>query len=137
MDSVPTDYGKAAEVFKLLSHPARLQILDELRRGDACVCHFQEVLGRPQAYISQQLGVLRDAEVVDAERDGVNMIYRIADPRVARLLGDLFGEPEDYRELPACPCPKCGEGSQVDGACEFVVVEVTTAAAPGAERREG
>ena len=135
MDSTLTDYGKAASVFKLLAHPARLRILDELRRGDACVCHFQEVLGRPQAYISQQLGVLRDAEVVDAERDGVNMIYRIVDPRIATLLDDLLGMPESYREVPACPCPKCGEDSQVDGACEFLLVDVSAASTDKGRRK--
>lgn len=115
-----TNYTQAASVFKLMAHPARLQILDELRRGGACVCYFQQMLERPQAYISQQLGVLRDAGVVGAERDGVNIIYRIADPRIARILDDLLGKPESYRKAPACPCPKCSSGSQINGACEYV-----------------
>ncbi|MGC9521815.1 MAG: ArsR/SmtB family transcription factor [Anaerolineae bacterium] len=114
------DYEVAAEMFRLLAHPARLQILDELRRGDACVCHFQQALNRPQAYVSQQLGVLREAEVVESERDGVNMIYRLVDDRVSRLLDDLLGVPDTYRKLPACPCPKCSDESQIDGVCEFV-----------------
>ncbi len=119
-NSESVDYGMAVEMFRLLAHPARLQILDELRRGEACVCHFQQALDRPQAYVSQQLGVLREAEVVESERDGVNMIYRLVDERIARLLDDLLGSPDAYRDLPACPCPKCSDESQVDGVCEFV-----------------
>lgn len=52
-------YREPARLFHLLSHPARLHILDELRREDAYVYHLQAVLGRPQAYVSQQLQVLR------------------------------------------------------------------------------
>ncbi len=137
MNSTVTDYGKAAGVFKLLAHPARLQMLDELRRGEACVCHFQQILGRPQAYVSQQLGVLRDAQVVDAERDGVNMIYRIVDAQVARLLDDLLGEPDSYREAPACPCPKCGDESQVDGACNYIVMDLKEVPVPTRTREGG
>lgn len=116
------DYTQATEVFKLLSHPARLQILDELRQGEACVCHFQETLDRPQAYISQQLRLLREAGVVDSERDGVNMIYRIVDGRISQLLSEILGPAPTQRAMPACPCPKCGEDSQVDGTCEYVAV---------------
>jgi len=47
-------YRQAAQLYHLLSHPARLHILDELRRNEACVCHLQAVMGRPQAYVSQQ-----------------------------------------------------------------------------------
>ncbi|MEW6406696.1 MAG: permease [Chloroflexota bacterium] len=45
----------------ILMHPARLGILDLLREGEACVCHMEAVFGYRQAYISQQLMVLRDA----------------------------------------------------------------------------
>ena len=57
-------YKEGAELFRSLGHPARLQILDELRRAEACVCHLQTVLRRPQSYVSQQLRVLRDMELV-------------------------------------------------------------------------
>ena len=62
------NYKEAADIFHILSHEVRLQILDELRRGEACVCHLQSVLQRRQAYVSQQLRTLRGAEVVESER---------------------------------------------------------------------
>jgi len=71
-----TSYQQATNLFHLLSHPARLRILDELRRDEACVCHLQAVLGRPQAYVSQQLRVLREAEVVVDRKDGLLVYYR-------------------------------------------------------------
>ena len=75
-------YQQAAKLFQMLSHQARLRIMDELRRDEACVCHLQEVLGRPQAYVSQQLRVLREAEVVTARKDGLLVYYRLANQRV-------------------------------------------------------
>ncbi|MCD4738645.1 MAG: metalloregulator ArsR/SmtB family transcription factor [Anaerolineae bacterium] len=102
-----TSYKEAADVFQLLSHPVRLHILDELRRGEACVCHLQAVLQRPQAYVSQHLGVLRAAAVVEGQRDGLNIYYRIVDDRLLRLLVEALGPAQDARSVPICPCPSC------------------------------
>ncbi len=100
-------YTQGAEVFRWLAHPERLQILDELRRGEACVCHLQAVLQRPQAYVSQQLRVLRDAGLLDTNKDGLNVFYRLADPQVLKLLEEMLGAPKAPRCVPGCPCPHC------------------------------
>jgi DNA-binding transcriptional ArsR family regulator len=100
-------HHQAARLYSLLSHPARLQILDELRQDEACVCHLQAVLGRPQAYVSQQLRVLREAGVVTDRKDGLLVYYRLDDPRVERLLEEVLGPAGEPTRLPDCPCPKC------------------------------
>jgi len=100
-------YQYATNLFHLLSHPARLRILDELRRDEACVCHLQTVLERPQAYVSQQLRVLREAEVVTDRKDGLLVYYRLVDRRVERLLEEVLGAAGQATRLPDCPCPKC------------------------------
>ncbi len=100
-------YTQGAAVFRLLAHPSRLHILDELRCGSACVCHLQAVLGRPQAYISQQLRVLREADVVVDEKDGLNVYYRIVDSRILRLLEEILGETQPAQRMEGCPCPHC------------------------------
>ncbi len=107
MSEGPTLYTKSAEVFQLLAHASRLQILDELRRGPACVCHLQTVLERPQAYVSQQLRVLREANVVVDEKEGLNVYYRIVDARVLRLLEETLGPTQPARIVMGCPCPHC------------------------------
>ncbi len=107
-------YHQAARLFRLLSHPARLRILGELRRDEACVCHLQAVLGRPQAYVSQQLRVLREAGVVTDHKDGLNVYYRLADRRVERLLEEILGPAGERTVPPACPCPRCrGDGDSI------------------------
>ncbi|MBN1247413.1 MAG: winged helix-turn-helix transcriptional regulator [Anaerolineae bacterium] len=102
-----SSYEAAAERLRLLAHPARLQILDELRRGEACVCYLQRILDRPQAYVSQQLRVLREADLLDSDRDGLNVFYSIADAALLDLLAQVLGPAGPERELRICPCPSC------------------------------
>jgi DNA-binding transcriptional ArsR family regulator len=104
-----TSYDHLAGRFKALAHPVRLQILDMLRGGEACVCHMETALDRRQAYISQQLMVLRDAGLVDARKDGLQVFYCLADDITAALLDAIFGPVEEDRQtrLEGCPCPHC------------------------------
>lgn len=102
-------YQQTAKLFHILSHQARLHILDELRKDEACVCHLQAVLKRPQAYVSQQLRVLREADLVTDHRDGTLIYYRLADQRVERVLQEILGSPGERTCIAECPCPRCQE----------------------------
>ena len=99
------------QVLKVLGHPVRLQILSALAEGEECVCHLTAMLGLRQAYVSQQLAILRRAGLVLDRRDGLNIYYRISDPRVRELLGLLENvveiPKEVRRRIAGCPCPKC------------------------------
>jgi len=101
-------YQRIADVCGLLSHPERLHILDELRRQEACVCHLQAVLERPQAYVSQQLRVLRQAGVVTDHRDGIMVYYQVADDLVIDLLEKTLGPAGEPSRPAGCSCPMCG-----------------------------
>ena len=107
-------YKKEANYLKALTHPARLAILDILEDGEACVCHIENLLGHRQAYISQQLAVLREAGLVTSQQDGWNVYYRIVDSRILEIIHAVQSviNPEKRkrsRPLTAgdCPCPKC------------------------------
>lgn len=104
---------KMSVFFKALNHPVRLDILDELRVDEACVCHLEAVLGQRQAYISQQLSVLREAGIIRDRRDGWNVFYQVEDPRIFEMI-DLarqlvFGAviPSSTKPVKNCSCPKC------------------------------
>ena len=58
------------------------------------------MLGRTQAYVSQQLRVLREADVVIDEKDGLNVYYRIVNPRVLQLMEVLMGPAKPSRSVP-------------------------------------
>ena len=100
-------YESHANIFQILSHPVRLQILDDLRRRQACVCHLQAVTGRPQAYVSQQLRILRDANLVVDEKDGQNVFYRLHSESVVKLLDEALGSAGLPSHPQGCTCPYC------------------------------
>jgi DNA-binding transcriptional ArsR family regulator len=105
-------YDLQVQIFKVLTHPVRLAILEILRDGEHCVCHLEAYLGFRQAYISQQLSVLREAGLIQDRRDGWNIFYRVADERIYDVLNAVRritgqGEPEIQRPKTVCTCPKC------------------------------
>lgn len=102
-------YKSKANFFQILSHPVRLQILDELRKRQACVCHLQAVTGRPQAYVSQQLRILRDADLVVDEKVGQNKYYRLTSRLTSDLLTETLGQPDTPSHAEGCTCPYCTE----------------------------
>lgn len=121
------EYQIQSRVLKALAHPVRLQIVEELDRSqEACVCHLEHLLRQRQAYISQQLAVLREAGLVSDRRDGLNVYYSLAPTvdrqslQAIRQLAAGLAAAEGW-ELPAaeppgaaeltvavdCPCPRC------------------------------
>lgn len=104
-----TGYDESASLFRALGHPVRLQILDMLRGGEVCVCHMEAAFGKRQAYISQQLMVLREAGLIAARKDGLKVFYRLADARVSALVEVALGSQrtDAPERLENCSCPHC------------------------------
>jgi len=109
-----SDMDATVRLFRTLMHPARLEILDILRDGEECVCHMEAALGYRQAYISQQLMVLREAGLVQDRRDGWNIFYRVVEPKVyavvdaARAMTPGRATTRRKSTRPAqCACPRC------------------------------
>ncbi len=73
-----------AEVLKVLANARRLEILHRLAGGPIEVGRLAGELGLSQPNVSQHLAVMRAAGVVEAERDGREVRYRLADPDVIR-----------------------------------------------------
>jgi DNA-binding transcriptional ArsR family regulator len=101
-----------AQIFKVLTHPARIAILEILRDGEHCVCHMEAYLGFRQAYISQQLSVLREAGLIQDRRDGWNIFYRVVNPQIYEVLDavqKLTGQPgkDTNKAWVVCTCPHC------------------------------
>lgn len=111
MDSEPL-YKLKGEFFKTLGHPARIRVLELLSERDRSVGELLPEIGIESSNLSQQLGVLRRAGVVDARKDGNTVIYSIASPDIAellvvarkvlsRMLSDRVAVLEDLRAGPA------------------------------------
>lgn len=105
-------YEQETKLYKALMHPTRLAILDLLRNGEECVCHMEATFGFRQAYISQQLMVLRDAGLVEVRRDGLNIYYHVIRPEIFAVL-DAMREMTGVRpradkpKRNICTCPNC------------------------------
>ena len=117
------DYEAQVKIYKALAHPTRLAILDLLRDGEHCVCHLEAYLGLRQAYISQQLMILREAGLVQDRRDGWNIYYRVVRPEVYALLdqahalqGSSTARSQSSTGLEAvdCSCPNCQKPLKVE-----------------------
>ncbi len=70
-------FEKAAEVFSLLSTPARLRIVDELCRNELNVAQLKQRVGVAQPNLSQHLGLLYRAGLVARRREGSQVFYRV------------------------------------------------------------
>ncbi|MDR7522908.1 MAG: metalloregulator ArsR/SmtB family transcription factor [Armatimonadota bacterium] len=118
-------FTQEARLLRILAHPAWLAILEILRHRPACVCHLTAALEHRQAYVSQQLAILRKAGLIVNRRDGAYTYYALRDHGVLGLV-DLARRIHGRRPVPAlsatgrlagCACPQCSqEGRLVRGA---------------------
>lgn len=83
------NYEEGARKLKVLSHPARLHILNLMREHEPCVRKMEEVLGMAQPSISQHLSLLRNFGIVEGHRQGNQVCYRIKDKEVLKILDAL------------------------------------------------
>ena len=84
-------YELHADVCKVLSNARRLEILDALRDNEMTVSELTEQVGALKANISQHLMVMRQKGILITRRDGVNIYYRIANPKVIQAF-DIMRE---------------------------------------------
>ena len=85
---------REAAVFKALGHPARLQVVTELAGGERCVCDLVELTGLGWSTVSRHLSVLKAVGVIDDEKRGLQVFYRLKLPCVARFSACLHAASE-------------------------------------------
>jgi len=96
-------YTAKAEIFKAMGHPTRLFILEELGRGQRCVCELQEMVGSDMSTVSKHLTILRNAGLVDSEKQGTMVIYQLACECFKNFALCLESVMQRRRELLAAP----------------------------------
>ena len=79
----------ATDFLRTLANPDRLMLLCQLSGGERCVSGLETDTGIPQPTLSQQLAVLRREDLVVTRREGKQIYYRIADPKVLTMLVQL------------------------------------------------
>lgn len=108
-------YQKGSRLLRALAHPARLMIAEALSQEEACVCHLEARLGLRQAYVSQQLAVLKSAGLVSERRVGTFIHYRLTSRGVLAILEAL----RQSTGIPVQPLPGVGRGRCGCPRCEL------------------
>lgn len=90
LDAIREAAHSACALMKVLSNPDRLLLLCELAQGERNVGELQDELGIVQPTLSQQLSVLRDAELVETRREGKSIYYRIASEQALAVMQVLY-----------------------------------------------
>jgi len=84
-----------ADFLKLLGHPSRIKILTSLENGYKCVRDLESVVGITQSNLSQHLRILKDKGILEHERRGTEICYRIRNRNaldIIRFAEKLFAE---------------------------------------------
>ena len=76
------EYKAQAKIIKALAHPTRLFIVDELSRGERCVCELTDLIGVEMPTVSRHLSVLKNAGLLEDEKRGSQVYYRLRVPCV-------------------------------------------------------
>jgi ArsR family transcriptional regulator len=86
------------QLLQALGHPTRLSIVRELTGGgEVCACDFTSCCDVSQPTVSHHLRILKEAGVIEAERRGTWIYYRIVPAsadRLRALAGELLGQPQ-------------------------------------------
>ena len=72
-----------AEIFKVIAHPDRIRMIEELRTGEKDVNTLAETLDLPGARVSQHLSLMRAHRLVEERRDGRHHFYHLTQPEIA------------------------------------------------------
>lgn len=98
-------YEAKARVLKALAHPTRLWMAEQLADGERCVCEFVDAIGADFSTVSKHLAVLKQAGIVDVDKRGKQVFYRLKVPCILNFLGCveavLISEAQEQAELVA------------------------------------
>jgi len=84
-------FDARARIIKALAHPTRLFIMDELSRGERCVCELAKMVDADVSTVSKHLTVLRSAGIVSDDKRGLQVFYKLRCPCVLGFLDCVQG----------------------------------------------
>ncbi len=69
-----------AKIFKALSHPSRVFIVEELIKGERCICEFADILDIDKSTVSKHFSILKEAGIINTEKRGTSVICTLRLP---------------------------------------------------------
>ena len=75
-----------SRLFKVVSDPNRLKILEILRNGDRCQCEIIPLIEQSQPTVSRHLKLLEESGLIHSSKDGTKIFYSIVDPHIFKMI---------------------------------------------------
>jgi len=80
-------YEARARIIKAMAHPTRLFIVDELSKGEQCVCKLTDMVGADTSTVSKHLSILKDVGIIEDDKRGLQVWYSLKMPCVLNFFG--------------------------------------------------
>ncbi|PAW78071.1 MAG: transcriptional regulator [Verrucomicrobia bacterium Tous-C9LFEB] len=90
-------FKSQALVLKALAHPSRLFIVEELSKGERCVCELTEMIGAEMPTVSRHLSLLKNAGIIVDDKRGTQVFYKLTTPCVMKFLGCMVGVESSFK----------------------------------------
>lgn len=84
-----------AGIIKAMAHPVRLMIIEELSRGDKCVCELQPMFKLDQSTLSRHLSQLKKTGIITEKKEGVKVMHHLATPCIMQIFGCVMNVVKD------------------------------------------
>lgn len=100
-----THLAARAQVLKAMAHPSRLLIIEELDKEERCVCELTSMVGADVSTVSKHLSVLRQAGIVQDEKRGNQVYYRLRVPCILNFFGcveSVLAARDGKKPVPCC-----------------------------------
>ncbi len=85
------EFQARARIMKALASPVRLRIVDELSRGERCVCELQPLFPMNKSTLSRHVAALRNVGIVSERRDGVRCFLKLQTPCILDVFDCAMG----------------------------------------------
>ncbi len=95
----PRKLRRPVQILKALAHPVRLYLVMELARGEKCVCELTDQVCCDISTVSRHLSQLRNAGIVEDEKRGLQVFYRLRAPCIIEFLSCLGNVPLGHSDL--------------------------------------
>ncbi len=85
------EFKARARIMKALASPARLMIVDALRRGERCICELQPLFPMNKSTLSRHVAALRNVGIIGERRAGVRVYLRLQTPCILKVFDCMAG----------------------------------------------
>ncbi|QSH40093.1 metalloregulator ArsR/SmtB family transcription factor [Lentisphaerota bacterium ZTH] len=90
------------KVIKALAHPSRLAMVEKLAGKECCVCELQQLIGDDFSTVSKHLSLLKNSGLVDSDKRGVQVFYRLRVPCITDFLDCVEKVLSENKSSTAC-----------------------------------